>query len=266
VRETRENLLESRSREFGTPCGQRPRSSRGNPANTIAGYSPFSNSRLYRALVARIGREAELTVRSSASAEQARARRAAKRLPHRIVHAIASPTRKFSNSQAGLGWLIPFCRAVGEGKKVLEQMARNDLPQGGNGLEVYAMHEISANAVLAEQFLKVFDGHSIDSNDLTQLTIGLDRDSGTVAPLFDENNAAVRRMIAHAIRAAREARKPIGICGQRHRILPNLRRRSCRRELTRFPSTLTRPLRQLFGWPPPRSTAACWCMPRSFSG
>jgi pyruvate, water dikinase len=110
--------------------------------------------------------------------------------------------------------MIPFCRTVEEGKKVLEQMARNGLARGGNGLEVYAMCEIPANVILADQFLKVFDGYSIGSNDLTQLTLGLDRDSGTVARLFDENNAAVRRMIAHAIRAAREAKKPIGICGQ----------------------------------------------------
>jgi pyruvate,water dikinase len=110
--------------------------------------------------------------------------------------------------------MIPFCRTVEEAKKVIEQMTRNGLRQGENGLEIYAMCEIPANVILADEFLKVFDGYSIGSNDLTQLTLGLDRDSGTVAPLFDENNAAVRRMIAHAIRAAHEAAKPIGICGQ----------------------------------------------------
>jgi len=110
--------------------------------------------------------------------------------------------------------MIPFCRTVEEAKKVIEQMARNGLRQGENGLEVYAMCEIPANVILADEFLKVFDGYSIGSNDLTQLTLGLDRDSGTVAHLFDENNAAVRRMIAHAIRAAHEGAKPIGICGQ----------------------------------------------------
>jgi pyruvate,water dikinase len=103
---------------------------------------------------------------------------------------------------------------VEEGKKVIAQMAQDGLRQGENGLEVYAMCEIPANVILADEFLKVFDGYSIGSNDLTQLTLGLDRDSETIAPLFDENNAAVRRMIAQAIHAAQEANKPIGICGQ----------------------------------------------------
>ncbi|MFI5202732.1 MAG: putative PEP-binding protein, partial [Candidatus Kapaibacterium sp.] len=110
--------------------------------------------------------------------------------------------------------MIPFCRTVEEGRKVIAQMAQNGLRQGENGLEVYAMCEIPANVILADEFLKVFDGYSIGSNDLTQLTLGLDRDSATVAHLFDENNAAVRRMIAHAISSAQEANKPIGICGQ----------------------------------------------------
>jgi len=110
--------------------------------------------------------------------------------------------------------MIPFCRTVEEGKKVIEQMAEHGFRQGENGLEVYAMCEIPANVILADEFLQIFDGYSIGSNDLTQLTLGLDRDSGTVAHLFDENNTAVRRMIAHAIRSAREAGKPIGICGQ----------------------------------------------------
>ena len=110
--------------------------------------------------------------------------------------------------------MIPFCRTVEEGKSVIAQMTQNGLRQGQNGLEVYAMCEIPANVILADEFLKIFDGYSIGSNDLTQLTLGLDRDSGTVAHLFDENNAAVRRMVASAIRSAQEARKPIGICGQ----------------------------------------------------
>ena len=110
--------------------------------------------------------------------------------------------------------MIPFCRTVEEGRKVIEVMARNGLQQAKDGLEVYMMCEIPANVVLADEFLKVFDGYSIGSNDLTQLTLGLDRDSGTVAHLFDENNLAVRRMIAEAIRAAHIAGKPIGICGQ----------------------------------------------------
>ncbi|MBZ5636745.1 MAG: phosphoenolpyruvate synthase, partial [Acidobacteriia bacterium] len=110
--------------------------------------------------------------------------------------------------------MIPFCRTVDEGKKVIETMRANGLAQGQDGLEVYAMCEIPSNVVLASEFLKVFDGYSIGSNDLTQLTLGLDRDSGTVARLFDENNPAVKRLIEEAIRAAQRAGKPIGICGQ----------------------------------------------------
>jgi len=110
--------------------------------------------------------------------------------------------------------MIPFCRTVEEGRKVIEIMKRHSLGQSGDGLEIYAMCEIPSNVILADQFLKIFDGYSIGSNDLTQLTLGLDRDSGTVAHLFDENNEAVRRMIAQVIRAAHSGGKPIGICGQ----------------------------------------------------
>jgi len=110
--------------------------------------------------------------------------------------------------------MIPFCRTVEEGKKVIEAMRINGLIQGENGLQVYAMCELPSNVVLAREFLEVFDGYSIGSNDLTQLTLGLDRDSGTVARLFDENNPAVRHLIADAITAAHRAGKPIGICGQ----------------------------------------------------
>ena len=110
--------------------------------------------------------------------------------------------------------MIPFCRAVEEGMKVIETMRVNGLVQGEDGLQIYAMCEIPSNVLLASEFLKVFDGYSIGSNDLTQLTLGLDRDSGTVARLFDENNPAVKRLIADAILAAQRAGKPIGICGQ----------------------------------------------------
>jgi pyruvate,water dikinase len=110
--------------------------------------------------------------------------------------------------------MIPFCRTVDEGRRVLATMAQNGLRQGEDGLEVYAMCKVPSNAVLAEEFLRVFDGFSIGSNDLTQLTRGLDRDSGTVAHLFDERNQAVRWLIARAIAAARKLGKPIGICGQ----------------------------------------------------
>ncbi len=110
--------------------------------------------------------------------------------------------------------MIPFCRTVDEGRRVIGVMAANGLKQGEDGLEVYAMCELPSNVVSADEFLKVFDGYSIGSNDLTQLVLGIDRDSGTVAHLFDERNAAVRQMIARAIEAAHGAGKPIGICGQ----------------------------------------------------
>jgi pyruvate,water dikinase len=110
--------------------------------------------------------------------------------------------------------MIPFCRTLEEARRVLAAMAANGLVQGEDGLEVYAMCELPANVALAEEFLDVFDGYSIGSNDLTQLVLGIDRDSGTVAHLFDERNEAVRLMIAKAIEAAKKAGKPIGICGQ----------------------------------------------------
>jgi pyruvate,water dikinase len=110
--------------------------------------------------------------------------------------------------------MIPFCRTVEEGRRVIAAMSRHGLRQGDDGLEVYAMCEVPSNVVLADDFLRLFDGYSIGSNDLTQLLLGIDRDSGTVARLFDERNDAVRRMIAQAIRSARRAGKPIGICGQ----------------------------------------------------
>ena len=110
--------------------------------------------------------------------------------------------------------MIPFCRTVEEAKRVIAVMAAHGLRQGENGLEVYAMCELPANVVLADAFLAVFDGYSIGSNDLAQLTLGLDRDSETVAHLFDERNPAVQQMIVQAIEAAQRVGKPIGICGQ----------------------------------------------------
>jgi pyruvate,water dikinase len=110
--------------------------------------------------------------------------------------------------------MIPFCRTIQEARQVLAALAANGLRQGEDGLDVYAMCELPANIELAEQFLQLFDGYSIGSNDLTQLALGIDRDSGTVAHLFDERNEAVQTMIARAIEAARRAGKPIGICGQ----------------------------------------------------
>ncbi|MGI8789041.1 MAG: phosphoenolpyruvate synthase [Pyrinomonadaceae bacterium] len=110
--------------------------------------------------------------------------------------------------------MIPFCRTVEEGKKVIALMAEYGVRQGENDLEIYAMCELPANVVFADEFLKVFDGYSIGSNDLTQLALGLDRDSEMVAHLFDERNGAVEKMVAMAIEAAQRNGKKIGICGQ----------------------------------------------------
>jgi pyruvate,water dikinase len=110
--------------------------------------------------------------------------------------------------------MIPFCRTVEEGEKVIALMAEHGLKQGENDLEIYAMCELPANVVFADEFLKIFDGYSIGSNDLTQLALGLDRDSEMVAHLFDERNGAVEKMIAMAIDAAIRNGKKIGICGQ----------------------------------------------------
>jgi len=110
--------------------------------------------------------------------------------------------------------MIPFCRTVEEGKKVIALMSEHGLVQGENDLEIYAMCELPANVVFADEFLEIFDGYSIGSNDLTQLALGLDRDSEMVAHLFDERNGAVEKMVAMAIEAAIRAGKKIGICGQ----------------------------------------------------
>jgi pyruvate, water dikinase len=110
--------------------------------------------------------------------------------------------------------MIPFCRTMEEGKKVLETMKEFGLERGKNGLEVYVMAEIPSNVILAREFAEIFDGFSIGSNDLTQLTLGIDRDSAIIADLFDENNEAVKFMLASVIQAARKAGKKIGLCGQ----------------------------------------------------
>lgn len=110
--------------------------------------------------------------------------------------------------------MIPFVRTVPEAKQVIEVLKRNGLERGKNGLRLIMMCEIPSNAILAEQFLELFDGFSIGSNDMTQLTLALDRDSGIVANLFDERNAAVKAMLSMAIQACRKHKKYIGICGQ----------------------------------------------------
>lgn len=110
--------------------------------------------------------------------------------------------------------MVPFCRTVQEGKKVLSVMEQNGLTRGENGLEVYTMVEIPSNVILAEEFAKIFDGFSIGSNDLTQLTLGIDRDSEIMGKLFDENDAAAKRMITMAIQSAKKTKTKIGLCGQ----------------------------------------------------
>ncbi|HSR64133.1 MAG TPA: phosphoenolpyruvate synthase [Xanthomonadaceae bacterium] len=110
--------------------------------------------------------------------------------------------------------MIPFVRTLGEGRRVLEVLAENGLRQGDGGLKVIMMCEVPSNALLADEFLDLFDGFSIGSNDLTQLTLGLDRDSGIVANLFDERDPAVKKMLSMAISTARAKGKYIGICGQ----------------------------------------------------
>ncbi|MGM0555814.1 MAG: phosphoenolpyruvate synthase [Myxococcota bacterium] len=111
--------------------------------------------------------------------------------------------------------MIPFCRTVDEADRVLETMAKYGLERGGDdGLQVYMMAEIPSNIVLAEEFAERFDGFSIGSNDLTQLVLGIDRDSTELSDLFDERNEAVKRMIADLIERAHAVGKPVGICGQ----------------------------------------------------
>jgi pyruvate,water dikinase len=110
--------------------------------------------------------------------------------------------------------MIPFVRTLGEGRKVIEVLAKNGLKQGEHELKVIMMCEVPSNALLADEFLDIFDGFSIGSNDLTQLTLGLDRDSSIVAGLFDERDPAVKKLLAMAIKTARAKGKYIGICGQ----------------------------------------------------
>jgi pyruvate, water dikinase len=110
--------------------------------------------------------------------------------------------------------MIPFVRTLGEGRKVIEVLAKNGLKQGEHDLKVIMMCEVPSNALLADEFLDIFDGFSIGSNDLTQLTLGLDRDSSIVAGLFDERDPAVKKLLSMAIKTARAKGKYIGICGQ----------------------------------------------------
>ena len=110
--------------------------------------------------------------------------------------------------------MIPFVRTLEEGRRVIDVLAENGLKRGENGLKLIMMCELPSNALLADEFLEIFDGFSIGSNDLTQLTLGLDRDSAIVSYLFDERNAAVKKLLSMAIQTARTKGKDIGICGQ----------------------------------------------------
>ncbi|MDH0744791.1 phosphoenolpyruvate synthase [Pseudomonas sp. GD03842] len=120
--------------------------------------------------------------------------------------------------------MVPFVRTLGEASQVVDLLAENGLARGQNGLRVIMMCELPSNALLADEFLEFFDGFSIGSNDLTQLTLGLDRDSGIIAHLFDERNPAVKKLLSNAIQACNKAGKYIGICGQGPSDHPDLAR------------------------------------------
>ena len=110
--------------------------------------------------------------------------------------------------------MVPFCRTPQEGRRVLAVMAEEGLRRGEDGLEVYVMCEIPSNVLLAGDFAAIFDGFSIGSNDLTQLVLGVDRDSPLVAPIFDERSPAVKEMVRRVIEEAHRAGRKVGICGQ----------------------------------------------------
>ena len=110
--------------------------------------------------------------------------------------------------------MVPLCRTVEEGKKVLEIINSNGLVKGKDGLEVYMMCEVPSNVELANDFLEIFDGFSIGSNDLTQLTLGIDRDNAKIQHIANETNPAVKNMIAEVIKLCRVKKKYCGICGQ----------------------------------------------------
>jgi pyruvate,water dikinase len=110
--------------------------------------------------------------------------------------------------------MIPFVRTVAQGKQVIDLLDRNGLSRGKDGLKVIMMSELPTNALLADQYLEYFDGMSIGSNDMTQLTLGLDRDSASIADLFDERDEAVKALLALTIKACKSAGKYVGICGQ----------------------------------------------------
>jgi pyruvate,water dikinase len=115
---------------------------------------------------------------------------------------------------ANVKLMVPFCRTVEEGRLVVAEMRKHGLVQGQNGLELYMMCEIPSNVIMADEFAEIFDGFSIGSNDLTQLMLGLDRDSEKVSHIFDERDPAVTKMVQLVIERAKKNGRKIGICGQ----------------------------------------------------
>jgi pyruvate,water dikinase len=115
---------------------------------------------------------------------------------------------------ANLKVMIPFCRTLEEGRRVLQELEKNGLRRGERDLEVWVMCEIPSNVLCAEEFAGLFDGFSIGSNDLTQLALGIDRDSEILAPLFDERDPAVKRLVTMVVEAAHRRGRRVGICGQ----------------------------------------------------
>ena len=136
---------------------------------------------------------------------------------YREAFALECIAMKKAREEMGLSnikLMIPFCRTVEEGRLVVNEMKKHGLVQGKSGLEIYVMCEIPSNVILADEFSEIFDGFSIGSNDLTQLTLGLDRDSELVSRLYDERNPAVKKLIEEVIQKARKNKRKVGICGQ----------------------------------------------------
>jgi len=155
--------------------------------------------------------------------------------------------------------MVPFVRTLDEARKVIKLLEANSLKRGVNGLRIVMMCELPSNAILAEQFLELFDGFSIGSNDLTQLTLGLDRDSGLVADKFDERDAAVKALLAMAIRACRKHGKYVGICGQGPSDHPDLARWLMEQgidSLSLNPDTVVSTWMSLAETPPPEKKSA----------
>jgi pyruvate, water dikinase len=155
--------------------------------------------------------------------------------------------------------MVPFVRTLGEARSVIELLKKNGLERGKNGLKIVMMCELPSNAILADEFLELFDGFSIGSNDLTQLTLGLDRDSGLVAESFDERDAAVKAMLAMSIRACRKAGKYVGICGQGPSDHPDLARWLMEQgidSLSLNPDTVVSTWQALAEAPPPSKKSA----------